>query len=63
MGIFDELLKARYAGELYLKYDFTVDEIPAECMLLAEDTNTVWVEINGERGVVRRQNKRGEGQG
>ena len=49
MGIFDELLKARYAGELYLKYEFTVDEIPAECMLLAEDTNTVWVEVNGER--------------
>ena len=49
MGIFDILLKQRYAGELYLKYEFTVEDIPEECVLLAEDTNTVWVEINGER--------------
>ena len=49
MGIFDELLKKRYAGDLYLKYEFTVDDIPEQCVLLAEDTNTVWVEVNGEK--------------
>ena len=49
MGIFDILLKERYAGELYLKYEVTVDEIPENCVLLAEDTNTVWVEVNGKR--------------
>jgi hypothetical protein len=47
MGIFDILLKQRYAGDLYLKYEFTVEDIPEECVLLAEDTNTVWAEING----------------
>ena len=49
MGIFDELLKKRYVGKLYLKYEVNVDEVPEECMLLAEDTNTVWVEVNGEK--------------
>ena len=47
MGIFDILLKERYAGDLYLKYEVTVDEIPNVCALLAEDTNTIWVEVNG----------------
>lgn len=49
MGIFDILLKERYAGDLYLKYEANVDVLPENCMLLAEDTNTVWVEVNGER--------------
>ena len=49
MGIFDILLKERYAGDLYLKYEVTVDELPESCVLLAEDTNTVWVEVNGEK--------------
>ena len=49
MGIFDILLKERYAGDLYLKYEATVDEIPEDCVLLAEDTNTLWVEVNGTR--------------
>ena len=49
MGIFDILLKERYEGNLYLKYEATVDEVPEQCVLLAEDTNTVWVEVNGER--------------
>ena len=49
MGIFDELLQQRYHGKLYLKYEFTVEDIPEECVLLAEDTNTVWAEVNGER--------------
>ena len=49
MGIFDILLKERYAGDLYLKYEANVDVVPENCVLLAEDTNTVWVEVNGER--------------
>ena len=49
MGIFDEMLKKRYKGKLYLKYDVTVDEIPQDCILLAEDTNVVWVEVNGQK--------------
>ena len=49
MGVFDEMLKRRYKGKLYLKYEFTVEDIPEKCVLLAEDTNTVWVEFNGEK--------------
>ncbi len=49
MGVFDEMLKKRYAGKLYLKYEFEVDEIPERCSLLAENTNTVWVKVNEER--------------
>ena len=49
MGILDELLKKRYKGDLYLKYEVTIDEIPNTCVLLAEDTNTVWVKVNGEK--------------
>jgi hypothetical protein len=47
MGIFDILLKERYAGDLYLKYEVNVEEIPADCLLLAEDTNTNAVYANG----------------
>ncbi|MBO5277690.1 MAG: hypothetical protein J6B05_03450 [Clostridia bacterium] len=49
MGVFNEMLKRRYKGDLYLKYEFTVEEIPQVCALLAEDTNTVWVEVNGKK--------------
>ena len=49
MGIFDMMLQRRYEGKLYLKYEFFVDELPSRCELLAEDTNTVWVEVNGVR--------------
>jgi hypothetical protein len=49
MGVFNLMLERRYEGQLYLKYEFTVDEVPEVCALLAEDTNTVWVEINGEK--------------
>lgn len=49
MGVFNEMLKKRYKGKLYLKYEFTVDEIPDKCILFAEDTNTLSVEVNGEK--------------
>ena len=47
MGVFNEMLERRYKGKLYLKYEFTVEDIPTECDLLAEDTNTLGVEVNG----------------
>lgn len=49
MGIFNEMLRRRYEGDLYLKYEFTVDAIPERCVLLAEDTNTLDVSVNGEK--------------
>jgi hypothetical protein len=47
MGVFDEMLKRRYQGDLYLKYTFNVDVLPTKCVLLAEDTNTKEVCVNG----------------
>ena len=49
MGVFNQMLARRYKGDLYLKYEFTVEELPKVCALLAEDTNTLWVEVNGQR--------------
>lgn len=46
---FDKLLEERYEGDLYLKYNFTVDVIPKELYFLAEDMNNEWCEINGQR--------------
>lgn len=49
MGVFNEMLQRRYKGKLYLKYEFNVDTVPSNCVLLAENTNTDLVEVNGER--------------
>jgi hypothetical protein len=37
MGVFDILLKTKYEGKLYLKYEFNVDALPDKCMLMAEE--------------------------
>ncbi len=47
MGVFNEMLQRRYKGKLYLKYEFNVDTPPTKCVLLAEDTNTLGVSVNG----------------
>ncbi len=49
MGVFNEMLQRRYEGKLYLCYEVDVDEIPEECMLLAEDTNTLSIAVNGAK--------------
>lgn len=49
LGLFNKLLRERYKGDLYLKYTFTVDEIPNEIFFLAEDMNNEWCEINGKK--------------
>ena len=48
MGVFDEMLKRHYKGELFLKYEFMVEELPSRCLLLAEDTNVLSVSVNGK---------------
>ncbi len=47
MGVFNEMLQRRYQGKLYLKYEFNADTPPTNCQLLAEDTNTLRVLVNG----------------
>jgi len=49
MGVFNELLKERYSGKLWLKYEFYAKCAPSECELLIEYASPVFVEINGER--------------
>ena len=48
MGVFEELLNKRYDGELYLKYEFEVKELPRKMLFGYEDMNVKSVEINGE---------------
>ena len=46
MGIFNILLKERYEGKLYLKYDFEVKNVPDSLESLIEDTHILEVRIN-----------------
>lgn len=47
MGAFNEMLKSRYKGKLYLKYEVEVEAVPSECVLMLEDTNVLGVSMNG----------------
>ncbi len=47
MGVFQELLKIRYEGVAYLKYEFTVKSIPNRIFLLAEDMHNLECTLNG----------------
>lgn len=49
MAVFNNLLKEKYEGNLYLKYNFDIKDIPSECELLIEDTNIIEVTINGNK--------------
>lgn len=47
MAAFDLLLKSRYQGPVFIKYDFDIKDIPSKCEALIEDTNIEYVLING----------------
>lgn len=48
MGILDLLIKQKYEGLLYLKYEFNIQEIPEECKMVIENHKRVkGVSING----------------
>ena len=47
MGLFDKLLRERYQGTLYLKYDVNIKTVPSKCNALIEDTRTKNVFVNG----------------
>lgn len=49
MGIFDELLRKRYNGDLYLKYEFGVKEMPKKVSFGFEDMNVKELFVNGEK--------------
>ena len=48
MHLFENLLKERYQGDLYLKYDFTINDIPDKCLALIEDMHNIEVRVNGD---------------
>ena len=48
MAIFENLLKERYSGDVYLKYDVEIKKIPSICFALIENTRTKNVHINGK---------------
>lgn len=48
MCAFDELLKMRYEGKLYLKYTVNINTPPAKCYLLAEDMGIISISVNGK---------------
>ena len=47
MGVFNELLKRRYEGTLYLKYEFYVEVVPDTCKLLVEKMKRGQISVNG----------------
>lgn len=47
LGVHDLMLQTRFNGELYLKYEFEIKDIPAKIDLLMEDLNNISVSVNG----------------
>ena len=48
MGVQDVMLRSRYKGDLYLKYEFDVKEIGEDMVLLSENNNIISVSLNGK---------------
>lgn len=47
LAIFNELLKKRFNGELWLKFSFFVKDVPSRIAFLSEDMNGVYCKVNG----------------
>lgn len=48
-GAFDELLKSRYDGKLYLKYEFFVKDVVSTISLVTEYDNPISCTVNGKK--------------
>ena len=48
MGIFDELLKKRHNGDVYLLYTFEVQNVPSKIYFLSEDMHNRSCKVNGK---------------
>ena len=48
MCVQNELLDMRYCGKAYLKYEINIDTLPTKCVVLAENTNTLSLKVNGK---------------
>lgn len=48
MGVFDSLLRMRYKGDVYLKYEFEARSVPSRISFLSEDMHNIRCTVNGE---------------
>ncbi|MBQ7352392.1 MAG: hypothetical protein IJW54_00120 [Clostridia bacterium] len=48
MCAFDELLKDKYEGRLYLKYEFEIRDMPTKCSLFSENDKIHSILVNGK---------------
>ena len=48
MCVLDELLHLNYKGHVWLKYEVNIHTCPTKCSVLAENTNTVSMSVNGQ---------------
>jgi len=46
--LFEQLLQERYAGALWLRYEFTIEDLPEKLTILAETKNLKKTQINGQ---------------
>ena len=49
MALFEKLIRDKYKGNIFLKYEFVVDELPAEIYLRTEKSNDVAAWLNDMR--------------
>ena len=47
--VLDELIRAQYQGKLYLKYEFTAKDLPANLSLLSQNNRVNSVLVNGKK--------------
>lgn len=47
-ALFQKLIKEKYEGNLFLKYEFNVEKIPEKILLKAEENNEIHAWLNGE---------------
>lgn len=60
LGAFNELLKSRHKGKLYLKYDFEIDKKPETINVFLEKNKFISVKVNNKNCDVKEFEKRGE---
>lgn len=48
MGVLDTLLRMRYKGDVYLKYEFEARSVPSRISFLSEDMHNIRCTVNGE---------------
>lgn len=48
MALFEKLIRDKYCGDIYLQYEFEIDEVPSKICLRAEKSNDIAAWLNGK---------------